>query len=411
MEKTTWKILCVMKFVLAFVVLCGLVLGVLPGLAWAGGLYMNEFGTTSMGVAGAGAQAVANDASTSFHNPAGMTRLSGSEFMQATGFLYADMNFDPAHDTPQSGGDGGRAGGVGPMINGFYVHSLTDDLKVGVNLVSITGSVLDNDNDWTGRYLIQNLDLMTTTLEPTVAYRLNDWLSVGAGFFATYATIDMRTAVPLPFGDSQLKVDGKDVAYGYDVGVLIELSERTRFGVIYYSGFEPDFDGDFQIRDLGIKLSSDTKLKFPQMIRTGIYHELNDKFALLGSLGWEDWSTLQNLKISLSKSTIRMPRRWHDTWHYSVGLHYRPVKPWLLQLGFAYDTSPVDSEDRTPDMPMDRQIRYAVGAQYEWSEKLTLGGAFEFADYGDGKIKNDLLKGDYQKQNIYFLAFHVKYKF
>ena len=85
MEKTTWKILCVMKFVLAFVVLCGLVLGVLPGLAWAGGLYMNEFGTTSMGGAGAGAQAVANDASAIFWNPAGISNLeSGDIFLGYT---------------------------------------------------------------------------------------------------------------------------------------------------------------------------------------------------------------------------------------------------------------------------------------------------------------------------------------
>ena len=65
------------------------------GPAWSGGLYLNEFGTPSMGVAGAGANAVASDASTSFHNAAGMTRIKGKEVMGTGGLLYATVKFDP----------------------------------------------------------------------------------------------------------------------------------------------------------------------------------------------------------------------------------------------------------------------------------------------------------------------------
>jgi len=83
---------------------------------------------------------------------------------------------------------------------------------------------------------------------------------------------------------------------------------------------------------------------------------------------------------------------------------------WLLQFGAAYDTSPVDASDRTPDMPMDRQVRLSVGAQYSVSKDLTIGGAFTFADYGDAEIDNDLLKGDYKTNDIYFLAINANWK-
>jgi long-subunit fatty acid transport protein len=83
----------------------------------------------------------------------------------------------------------------------------------------------------------------------------------------------------------------------------------------------------------------------------------------------------------------------------------------LLQGGIAYDTSPVDSKDRTPDMPIDEQIRFAVGAQYDWSKSVNVGGAFVYADYGDAEINKPLLVGDYEKNNIYFLAFNVNWKF
>ena len=78
----------------------------------AGGLYLNEFGTPAMGTAGAGAHALANDASTAFHNPAGMTRVDGEELVVSGGLLNYDMKFDPAPNTPVPGGDGGSATGT-----------------------------------------------------------------------------------------------------------------------------------------------------------------------------------------------------------------------------------------------------------------------------------------------------------
>ena len=101
---------------------------VYAGQAGAGGLYINEFGTSSMGTAGAGSQAWANDASTSFHNPAGMTRIEGKEFMVTGGLIYSKIKFDPAPNTPIPGGDGGDAGALAPLLGAFYTHSITDDL-------------------------------------------------------------------------------------------------------------------------------------------------------------------------------------------------------------------------------------------------------------------------------------------
>jgi long-subunit fatty acid transport protein len=89
--------------------------------------------------------------------------------------------------------------------------------------------------------------------------------------------------------------------------------------------------------------------------------------------------------VDLFVATAAIPRNWDDTYHYSIGVHYNPTEQWLLQTGFTYDSSPVDSEDRTADMPIDRQLRYAVGAQYQISETITFGGAprcrrFRFAE-------------------------------
>jgi len=130
------------------VIFLSFLLLVIPSVSTAGGLYLNEFGTPSMGVAGAGASAVASDASTSFHNPVGMTRIKGEELMGTAGFLKATVKFDEDADTPVPGGDGGNAGGYAPIIGGFYTHSLSDKWKLGANLITISGAALDYDDDW-----------------------------------------------------------------------------------------------------------------------------------------------------------------------------------------------------------------------------------------------------------------------
>ena len=395
----------------SLVALLSLLFLIIPCISTAGGLYLNEFGTPSMGVAGAGANAVAVDASTSFHNAAGMTRIKGNELMGTAGVLKATVKFDPAADTPIPGGDGGDAGGPGPIIGGFYVHSLSDKWKLGANLITISGAILDYDDDWTGRYLNTDVKLLTMTFYPSVAYRVNNWLSLGGGPQVMYANLELKANAPPPKGTGEVKIDGVDLAFGFGLGALFELSERTRFGVVYQSEVEPEFDGDVKLSPPGLEVSTDTKITLARFVKVSGYHELNDQWALLGTVGWENWSAFKDVNISTGRVSQKIPRNWDDTWKFAVGVHYRPVEKWLLQLGFSYDTSPVDSKDRTPDMPIDRQIRYAAGAQYKWSDRLSTGAQFVYADYGKAKIDNDLLKGDYKRNDIIFLALNANWKF
>jgi long-chain fatty acid transport protein len=370
MIKRILETLSVVRRSVQLIIICNLLLAVVAEPSWAGGLYISEFGTPSMGVASAGSQAVASDASTAFHNPAGMTRLDGKQLMFTGGALYSTIKFDRDADTPIDGGNGGDAGGFAPILGQFYAHSLSDRLKLGANLISITGAVLDYGDTWSGRYLNTEVTLLTITLNPTLAYRVTDWLSIGGGPQIMYANLEMKLRAPPPDGTGKVKIDGDDVAFGYDLGALIEIGDRTRLGILYQS-----------------------------------------EMALLGTVGWEDWSAFNNINLSTGQGSTNIPRNWDDTYKFAAGVHYRPVDQWLLQVGFAYDTSPVDAKDRTPDMPIDRQIRYATGVQYQWSEDVSLGGEFVYADYGDAKIKNDQLRGDYERNDIFFFALNANWKF
>ena len=383
--------------------------------SWAGGLYITEFGTPSTGVAHAGAVAVGKDASTAWLNPASMTRLSGTQIMGTAGLLIPNVRFDADSDTPVPGGDGGQAGLLAPVMNGTAVHSLTDKLKLGFALGSVAGAGLKYNSNWAGRQQATESKLITVTGMPSVAFK-HHWLSIGAGLQISYGKLDpLKLKAPNP-AESTVKIDGSDWAFGYTVGALVEFSEGSRLGVKYQSKTKFDFDGDLKISGGilgGLSVGSNTEIELPQFVEVGFYHELNNQFALLATADWEDWGgSLDTIPLSVSAGGTDIPTNWKDTYKLAVGLHYRPAQSWLLMTGFAYDSSPVDAKDRTADLPVDRQLRYAVGAQYQWSKHLNLGGNFEYIDLGDAKINNDTtLKGDFRRNQIFFVGLNANWKF
>ncbi|MGI9508698.1 MAG: OmpP1/FadL family transporter [Geminicoccaceae bacterium] len=382
----------------------------------AGGLYLNEFATPSSGTAGAGAEAYASDASTNFaaHNPAGMTRLEGHHLALGGGILVGNTEFDADADTPFGGGNGGDQASWAPIIGSHGVYSVSDDLKVGMSVFSLSGAALDPNNGWTGRFQVREIELLTLTANPSIAYRVNEKLSVAAGATLMYADIDFELSAP-PGGGGEIEIDGNDFAAGFNFGLLYEVSPGTRLGAIYISKVKPTFDGDLDIDTQGgaaFSADSDLDLTFPQMVRLGIYHELDDQWALLGTVGWEDWSDYDSLDITTDGGTASIVTDWKDTFHFSGGVHYQANEDWLLQAGITYDSAPVSDNNRTADTPIDRQFRYAVGAQHTWSESLNIGGALEFIDFGNARIDDpDILLGEYDKNHAIVGTLNVSYKF
>jgi long-chain fatty acid transport protein len=386
----------------------GLALAIAAGPARAGGLYINEFATPSMGTAGAGAQSMALDASTALHNPAGMTRLEGHQLLGGFGFVVSDIQFDPDALTPVPGNDGGQQGGFAPIAGLFYVHSLSDRLKLGADFNAISGAVLDPDNNWAGRLQMQEVSILVLELGLDVGYQVTDWLSVGIGPRFQYSVLDFTTSTPPGIQINFDQID--DFLVTWKAGLLVEFSERTRFGVQFLDKSEPDLDGDIKFRPTPITASVNTKLTLPRLVRGSLYHEFNDQWALMATVGWEQWSDFADQYVSVGRASGNLPRNFDDTYFFGLGVHFRPVDRWLLTAGAAYDTNPVSQQDRSADMPLARQIRASVGAFYDYSDTLQVGAAFVYADYGRAPISRLNLRGDYDKQDLYFFNVMFNWK-
>jgi long-chain fatty acid transport protein len=403
--------------------------------AWGAGLWLYEGGTPDMGTAAAGRAALANDASTAGTNPAGMIRLDRSQMQIGVQPLYLNSEFSPDSGTTVSGSDGGNAGGWILAGSFSYAHKLNENWRFGVSAGSYFGLGLDPKDDWVGRYHVTEAEFVTFGINPSVGYRINESFSIGAGFSIVYSELTQKAAVNnlldrIP--DGRLEIEDDDFGYGWNFGVLYQLSQVTRFGLSYRSEVDIDYKDTVKLEGLGPLLTAalvnsgligsevDLEMNLPQAVMLSGYHQLNESLALVGNLGWQEWSVFGKSDVivnSADTTKLTQDRNYKDTWHVALGLQYRIDEPWLLSLGIAYDTSPVDDEDRTLDLPLDRQIRYAAGIQYDWSEDITLGFAYEFADLGSADIEQKRgpfageVVGDYDSNHIHFFNFNAIWRF
>jgi long-chain fatty acid transport protein len=216
--------------------------------ARAPGIELYETGAPDLGTASAGRTAMAADASTAAANPAGMTLLDRSQLLGASGALLPSTNFDVAPETTKSGGGGGNAGVFFPIVSFFYVHKLSERLRLGLAVDSNFGLSGDYGKTWVGRYYVTSESIITGTVNPSVAYAVNDWLSVGAGFSFSVARLTFQSKINnvLPrVPDGGLAFESWDEAFAGNAGILLKPIAKLRIGLTYQSpvdykfGFRP----------------------------------------------------------------------------------------------------------------------------------------------------------------------------
>jgi long-chain fatty acid transport protein len=401
------------------------------GHAFAGGLWMYEGAMPDMGMANAGRAASGLDASTAGGNPAAMTVLDRSQL--ETGFMGISLTSKfRVEGASYGGGGGGDAGYFTPNGTFAYVHCVNDRLRLGIIAGSYFGLGLKYGDHWSGRYYVQDADFMTAGINPTIGYKLNDYLSVGGGVSAVGGKLYNKTAINavLPrHGDGELKYEDTDLGYGYNLGVLFELSRQTRFGLTYRSAVDMKFKDKPDIRNEGWVINSllqnrsrktlGIDITIPQAVMFSVWHQITPELAICGNLGWQDWDKFGRPEISLSETgSLTANLKYRDTYHVALGAQYRFATKWKASIGASYDTSPIKHDyNRSPVLPLDRGIRYGTGLQYDINDDITIGGAYEFIDCGTARVDKQggplrgSVKGKYIKNYINAFNLNIVWKF
>ena len=189
-----------------------------------------------------------------------------------------------------------------------------------------------------------------------------------------------------PLLGTPLKIDGTNWDVGFSVSALWEPLETTRIGVRYRSQVDHDLSGDFTLFNNTPPLS--TSFTLPMSVTVSAYHELTDMVALMADIGWTDWSAFDRNVITFTGTgaSTELPRNFQDTWTFSLGSHIKPADRWLVMVGAGYTSSAVDDANRTPDLPVDEQVRGSLGLEYHINKTWKVGGNYTFLWMGENKV-------------------------
>lgn len=414
-------------------------LAMLGARASAGGLTLYEIASRDLGLASAGYAARAQDASTVLSNPAGMLRLAGTQATAGGQLLYGDVGFSQKHVVDSAGGgSGGNAIGWLPGASAFVSHSLAPDLRVGFGLGGNFGLAEEYDGHWAGRYYVKEATLLGLSLLPSVAYRLNERLSVGATLNAMYGIMKTKVAVnnALPgLADGQLKLDDRTWGWGANLGLLYELDQATRFGITYSSQVNLDFAPNAEFTGLGPGLNAalarrgllgaeiNLGIKVPQGLMTSVVHQVDPRWTVLGSIGWQQWSRFGKVDVGVEGNDLKETAlNFDDTWHAALGAQFHQSDARAYDFGVAWDSGFQNNANLSPLLPGNSAWRFGMGLHNQVDKGFSWGAAAEYL-YG-GKLHIDRrgtlpvalggrgdLAGSYNSTRMVFLSAHASWKF
>ncbi|MFT3738977.1 MAG: outer membrane protein transport protein [Breznakibacter sp.] len=391
--------------------------------ALAEGYQINLQGTrqTGMGHTGTGL----NFGASSIHFNPGALALMKKRFDMSIGgsAIYSSNVFQKQIPSVYS------ASTDNPVGTPFYFYAagqITGNLYGGLGVTTPYGSTINWDDEWDGRYLIQDISLKVFYFQPTLAYAFNEKLSVGAGFVYATGDVTLRKALPISDaeGDGQAELSGSTSQYGYNVGAFFQATEKFSIGLNYRSEISMEMnDGKatFSVpSSVGAMFPNTTfkaALPMPANLVLGVGYQISDKLLLAADLQYVFWDAYKNLNFDFAEETQSLQdskniRDFANTLIYRVGAEYKLSDKLMVRAGGAFDSTPIPEDYLSPETPGSDKINLSVGLSYAINNRLSLDASFLYIkamERKDGYKPSDFY-GTYNT-NALIPGFGINYTF
>lgn len=425
------------KLLFTFVVLMS------PIATNAAGFALIEQSGSGLGNAYAGAAAVAEDASTIFFNPAGMTYITGTQTVGALHLIKPNAEFNnngsqaalgagPFPNRPL-GGEGGNIGDLAFLPNLYFKTDINDSVKLGIGISAPFGLKTEYNKDWLGRFQAVKSDLKTININPALAFKVNDQLSLGFGLSAMWVQAELTSAVNLVRGEGFTKVKGDDWGFGYNLGAIYQATQKTRIGVSFRSKVDQHLKGDVKFQRPVVPLSAaalaatansdvNADVTLPENVSFSAFSHLNDTWDLMGDVTWTRWSRFKELAVYRSSGDllINTPENWDNTLRYSIGANYKYSDAIKLRAGLAYDEEAISNQYRTARIPGNDRKWLALGANWKATPATMIDIGYAHLFISDIKIDDNQnyppasrkghVKGEYEG-SVDILSFQLTHNF
>jgi len=410
--------------------------GLAAPLANAGGIMLWEIGTPTLGTASAGWAAMPEDASTAFTNPAGTVWRDDTEIRAAGQLMYGDIGFSNGGLSNIPGNDGGNPIEWFPGGGAYAAGRLTDNLGWGLAMAGNFGSALDYKRGWEGRQFAQTVDLIGMSLIPSLSWKINPCLSIGAGLnvmgiYFKYKSAPRAGLIP---DNARFRYRDTDIGYGGNLGLIYRPVSGTTFGLSYTSKVDAKFTDRVELDNFGPLFQplvdrlngkkTDIDLTVPATVTASLQQALTPATTLYANINWQDWSEYAGVDLQIdnpAQTSIQVNRGYKDTGQLALGVRYQVgrgyLQGWSLSTGFAYDSAMASEADVTADTPTAEAWRFGLGAGKELCPGLHLDLGYTLAWSGNIDIDQQgrapfypRLEGTYKDTALHFFGASVQFK-
>ncbi|MBW1939996.1 MAG: TonB-dependent receptor [Deltaproteobacteria bacterium] len=404
---TPWNIIALVFLV--FTVLCT------TSTVYGSGFGIFAHGASALGQADS-VIAHADEPSAIFFNPALINDLPGTQMEIGTKLIVPCREFK----SDLSGNTVDGENNVYFPSTFFISHSFNDTVTAGLGVFNPFGLGTEWDDDWEGRYIATKSEIKTYTINPAVSYRITPRISFAAGVDFLWFDATLEKNIPTPAGDIGQKFSGDGNGFGYNLGILLDISDKISLGISYRSEIDVDIDGDASFNlpspsppkliESFPNTGGKTDITLPQQIFAGISYQASDQLTLETGLRWEDWSSFKDLTIDLDEkvggqSSVTTLRDWNSTFSWNIGGKYAVNEVFSILSGYRYGNNPAPDKTFDPSIPASDSHLFCIGTDIKFKKfKVAMSYVYQLQE---DRNKNNEVGGSAAANGEYESALHL----
>ena len=360
--------------------------------AFAGGYSTSVYSASSAANSYAGGSTGAHDVSDIFFNPAVTAGKDKSEII--TSFSYVRLATDPDNISSNSilGARNGESRNIGTQkfIPSLYFSTpINNKLSANLTVTSPFGLETKYNKNSSVRFRALNSSISTLNLNPSLAYKITDDLSFGAGFVAQYYKANLTKEIATSLATSGLgTIDGSDWGYGYNFGFKYDISKDLKVGLGYRSKIDYKLKGNVDVGDNLVASKFKAKTTTPESMSLGVAYNVNPELQIVADSTWTRWSRLKKLDIIAQNPDLSNTTQfnWNDSYLNSVGANYALNKNNLLRTGLAYEKEAINNRNREQRVPSSDKYWISAGLNHKLGDGFEVDLAYVHQIYRTAKI-------------------------
>ena len=356
----------------------------------AAGLHNPVFGASAL-AQGNAFVARADDASAIQFNPAGLTQLQGPQVSQGVSFILSSVEYQNNSVSEDMDTN------INIIPNIYFASPIIKNkLAAGLGITAPYGLNGKWDDDGFSRYVVTSFNLRIININPTITYKPLSRLSIGVGFDYYYANSSQESRIPFslitgtPDGHSDLDMHGD--GFGYNTGILYNITPHHSIGVSFRSKADINFDGKLKQSGFPVGVfgfdrfnsQATTSATIPEMLSFGYAYQHGDLWNIEADVQWTNWSRFDILNIGLEPpnplrgAEVEDVRNWRNTWSFALGGEYALSEAIKVRGGYTFHESPVPGDTFETSVPQSSRHGLFTGLGYSWGKKLNKGIDFAY---------------------------------